>query len=277
MDMVGAERWARGLAAAVVFVAAAGSARAQGTADPNPGALTFTGNVDVASVYVFRGIVQEADPMVTLFPSADLAIALSRSVGVNVGTWHSLQTGSAGTNGPTGRLHYEEDFYATLGLGLPGGLTLGTTYTAYTSPNAMFNTVQEVSLKLAKAHRFNPYGLVAFELKGAADGIDDGSGTYLELGMAPSVSLLGSKASLSAPVKLGVSLNHYYQGFDGDHRFGFVDVGGLVTFPLAVPSRFGTWNVHGGADVFVFGDTTRAFNAGDRSKIVGLAGIGVTY
>ena len=35
---------------------------------PNPGALTFTGYLDVPSVYVFRGIVQEADPKLTLFP-----------------------------------------------------------------------------------------------------------------------------------------------------------------------------------------------------------------
>lgn len=280
MDVQGAGpgRWARRFAVAAVCAAVAtGSARAQGTADPNPGALTLTGNVDLASVYLFRGIVQETDPKLTLFPSADLGIALTRSVSVNIGTWHSLQTGSSGTHGPTARLHYEEDFYATLGLVLPGALTLGTTYTAYTSPNAMFNTVQEISLKLARAHRLNPYGIVAFEVKGAADGIDEGSGTYLELGVAPSARLAGSSATLAVPVKLGMSLKNYYQGFDGDRRFGYLDVGGLVTFPLGVPSRFGSWNVHGGADVYVFGDTTKAINAGEHTKVVGLAGIGVTY
>jgi hypothetical protein len=39
-----------------------------------------------------------------------------------------------------GKLWYESDFYATLGLGFGGGVALGTTYTAYTSPNNGFTT-----------------------------------------------------------------------------------------------------------------------------------------
>ena len=44
-------------------------------ADPNTGALTFTGGLDVPTKYVFRGIVQEADSKLTLFPYGDLGIA----------------------------------------------------------------------------------------------------------------------------------------------------------------------------------------------------------
>ncbi len=115
-------------------------------------------------------------------------------------------------------------------------------------------------------------------MSGAADGTDEGTGSYLELGVGPSFPLGGSKASLTVPVKLGLSLKDYYQSFDGDHKFGFFDIGGLVTVPLSgIPARFGSWNLHGGADVYVFGDTTKAFNSGDKSKVVGLVGIGVTY
>jgi hypothetical protein len=263
---------------AALVTASAGVALAQNADDPNPGAVTFTGNFDVPSLYVFRGIVQESDPKITLFPSADLGIALTDKMTVNLGTWHSLHTGSSGSDGATGRVHYEEDFYATLGLALNGGFSLGTTFTAYTSPNFLFNTVKELSFKLAKAHKLSPYGIVAFELDGAADGTDDGAGTYLELGVGPSVRLGGSKATLTVPVKLGVSLKNYYQNSDGDQKFGFLDIGGLVTFPLSgVPAKYGTWNVHAGADVFVFGDTTKAFNSGDTAKVVGLIGLGLTY
>ena len=71
-----------------------------------------------------------------------------KSVGLNVGSWNSLHTGSAGCDGPSGKLWYEGDFYATLGLGFGGGVSLGTTYTAYTSPNNMFSTVKEIAFKL---------------------------------------------------------------------------------------------------------------------------------
>ncbi len=61
--------------AALMMMALPGVARAQAS-DPNPGAVTFTGGLDFPSVYVFRGIVQESDPKLTMFPYADLGFAL---------------------------------------------------------------------------------------------------------------------------------------------------------------------------------------------------------
>lgn len=263
-------------------LATAGVARAQGS-DPNPGAITFTGGLDAPSVYVFRGIVQESDPKLTLWPYGDLGLALAsgdgavKSVGVNLGVWNSLMTGTSGTDGFTEHSHYEEDFYATLGVGFSKGITFGTTYTAYTSPNLMFNTVKEISFKVAQASRFNPYGLIGFEV--GEFGADGGAekGTYLELGVGPTFALT-SRITLTVPVKLGMSLNNYYELDGTDNKFGFFDIGGLVTVPLSgIPSQFGTWNVHGGVDLLTFGDTTRAFNSGDKNKVVGLIGIGVSY
>ena len=250
--------------------------------DPNPGAITFTGGIDVPSVYVFRGIVQESDPGLTQWPYGDVGLSKSfdqsalKSVGVNVGVWHSLHTGSSGLDGPRARMHYEEDFYASLGLGFGRGVSLATTFTAYTSPNGMFNTVKEVSVKLSKAHMLAPYTLVAFELSGQADaGLR--KGTYLELGIGPSWPV-GRNVTFALPVKLGMSLNDYYEIDSVDSKFGFLDVGGLATLPLSrIPSSLGAWNVHGGASVLTFGDTTRFINGGDRTKLVGLFGVGVTY
>jgi hypothetical protein len=268
----------------MVMLAAVASAQTPAApADPNPGALTFTGGLDVPSKYIFRGIVQEADSKLTLFPYGDLGIAVYsgsgalKSATVNFGVWNALLTGSSGLDGTSDKLHYEEDFYATLGLGFDHGITFGTTYTAYTSPNGMFPTVQELGFKVSKTHWLNPYGILAFELDGQADA-GANKGTYLELGVGPSWPLAGGKATIAVPVKLGMSLNDYYEGIDGDTTFGYLDVGGLLTLPLGSPtSRFGAWNLHGGVDVYAFGDTTKAFNAGDGSKVVVSFGIGVVY
>jgi hypothetical protein len=269
-------------AAAVMLMAMPGVARAQ-SADPNPGAITFTGGLDFPTVYVFRGIVQETDPTFTMWPYGDLGLALKsgdgtvKSVGLNFGVWNSLMTGSSGSDGPSGHSHYEEDFYATLSLGFSKNITFGTTYTAYTSPNLMFNTVNEISFKVAQSSKINPYGILGFEVgEFGADG-GENKGTYLELGAGPTFPL-GTKATLTVPVKLGLSLNNYYELNGEDHSFGFFDIGGLVTLPIAaIPSSFGTWNIHGGVDFLAFGDTTKEFNQGDGSKVVGLIGIGVTY
>jgi hypothetical protein len=251
--------------------------------DPNPGALTFTGGVDFPSKYVFRGLVQEADSKLTLFPYGDIGIALFsgegsvKSATVNFGVWNSIMTGSSGSGGSSGHSHYEEDFYATLGLGFAHGISLGTTYTAYTSPNLSFNTVHEIAFKVSKAHWLAPYGTLAFELDGQADG-GSSEGVYLELGVGPSWPLAGGKATVSVPTKFGFSLSDYYEGPDGDSGFGYFQVGGLLTVPVSSPtSKFGAWSIKGGLDVYALGDTPKLFNNGDAGKVVVTFGVGVVY
>jgi hypothetical protein len=184
------------LVSGFVVAATAPPARAQGSADPNPGSVTLTGGLDFANAYFFRGIWQD-DSGVIMWPYADLGFALYsgdgaiKSVGANLGTWNSLHTGDAGSDGPSGKLWYESDFLATLGLGFGGGTSLGVTYTAYTSPNGLFGTVKEISFKLSVddsgvlgAAAVKPYALLARELDGQADGGAE-EGTYLELGIGP--------------------------------------------------------------------------------------------
>jgi hypothetical protein len=266
----------------------AGAAPALAQDDPNPGAVTFTGSFDVLpnAPYIFRGILQESDPKVTLWPVGDIGLALFsgdggiKSVGVNFGIWNSLHTGSSGLGGDIDKLHYEQDFYTTLSLGFGGGFTLGTTWTAYTSPSAAFRTVQELAFRVSKAHMLAPYGLVAFELGDEDSAAADGGnpGTYLELGVGPSWPIPGGRATIAIPVKVGMSLSDYYETPDGDATFGFFDVGALATIPLAgIPSRFGSWNFHAGVDVLFYGDRSEYFNAGDSTKVTGLFGIGLTY
>lgn len=266
------------LGAVMMSVLTAGTARAQAT-DPNPGGLTLTGGLHVPSVYLFRGILQESDPQVTLWPFFDVGAAVYsgdgglKSVGINVGVWNSLHTGSAGDTS-TG-IHYEEDFYAGVSFGFGGGVTFTPMFTAYTSPNRFFGTVKEMSFKVAQANRIAPYGLLAFEFDGQADG-GANEGTYLELGVGPNWPAGGS-ATVAIPVKLGLSLNDYYEGPAGNEKFGFFDVGVLYTVPFPGSKQFGSWSFHAGVDLFTFGETTEAFNKGDKTRVVGQAGLTFTY
>jgi len=257
-----------------------GTSAAQTVGDPNPGALSLSGSMDASNAYLFRGLPQD-DTGLILWPAADLSVALRsgggtlRSVTVSLGTWNSLHTGVTGTDGPSGKLWYESDFSASVGLGFGGGVTFATAYTSYTSPNGAFATVKELSLKVgARVHGVSPYALVAFELEGQADG-GVVEGRYLELGAAPSVGLAG--ATVSIPVKLGISLEGYYEGLEGDERFGFFSVGGNITVPLtSEQSRFGRWNAHGGADYVRLGDAN-ALRLGDNTKVIISAGVGFSY
>lgn len=295
MTSIRVGQWAWSLMAAIAIVAgraAPVAAQAPPAGNTNAGAIHISGATDFTNAYMFRGIRQD-DTKVITWPYFDLGMALYsgdggvKSVAVDFGTWNSLHPGITGSDGPSGKLWYESDFYATLGLGLGGGATLGTTYTAYTSPNNMFSTVKEIAFKLSvddsahlKRAALHPWALIGFEVdtapgQGQADaGLK--AGRYLELGVAP--GLAASRASVSVPVKVGLSAANYYELDGVDHRFGYFSVAPNVTVPFtSTPTKFGTWNVHGGIEYQRLGQTTRAFNGGDANKFIVLGGIGFTY
>jgi hypothetical protein len=286
-------------AAGLVACLAAPAAAQSAASDPNPGAITISGATDFTNAYMFRGIRQEDDNLI-VWPYFDLGLALYsgegglKSVGVNFGTWNSLHRGATGTNGPSGKFWYESDFYTTLSLGFGGGVSLGTTYTAYTSPNNSFSTVKEIAFKVSEddsaylhGAAVKPYVLLAFEMDttpgfGQADA-GSKAGKYLEIGAAPGYT--ASKASFAVPVKVGLSAGDYYELNVGtgaapvyqDNKFGYFSIAGVATVPLGGTTKFGSWNLHGGVEFQKLGDTTKVINGGDDSKVIGSIGIGFTY
>lgn len=260
-------------------------AAAQAPIDPNQGNITFTSNFDFTNAYMFRGLRQD-DTRLIMWPSVDAAVNLHRGTGgieradLHIGTWNSLNTGRSGLEGPTRRLWYENRFYGTLDLGLAPGVDLATTFTAYTSPNNSFSTVKELSFMVRGGDSYlNPHALVAFELDtlpglGQADGGAE-AGTYLELGVAPGWA--NAPVNVKFPIKIGLSLDDYYELAGVDHPFGFLSLGAAVTVPIGRTSSYGSWNVHGGFEFLSLGDTPEAFNAGDQQKLVGVIGIGFSY
>jgi uncharacterized protein (TIGR02001 family) len=293
----GVWRAATAVAAATLMVGLTGNrAWAQDAADPNPGALTITGNIDFLNQYMFRGLRQNSTG-IAIWPSFDLGIAAYsgegglKSVGVNIGTWNSLHTGDTGQDGPSGKLWYESDFYASLGLGFGGGTSFTTTYTAYTSPNSSFSTVKEIMFKLGvddsgalgKA-ALKPYVIFAFEIDSdVATGQADGglnAGKYLELGISPGYA--ASKASIAFPIKVGLSAGDYYELAGEDNKFGYFSIAGIVTVPLGGTTKYGGWNVHFGAEYQKLGDTPKAFNLDDNgdpksNQFIGSVGFGFSY
>jgi hypothetical protein len=278
-----------GCAAMTMVALSSTAASAQEAADPNPGALTLSGGYDFLNQYMFRGIRQNSTE-VAMWPWADLGIAAFsgdgglKAVNINFGTWNSLHTGDTGLDGNSGKLWYESDFYAAVGLGFGGGTSVTTTYTAYTSPNSMFTTVKEVMFKLALddsaylgAAAIKPYAAVAFELDADAGQADGGleAGKYLELGVGPGWT--APSFSLAFPVKVGLSLGDYYELDGVDNKFGFFSAAALATVPFGGATRFGSWNVHGGVEFQKLGDTTTFFNGGDDSQVIGTIGIGFSY
>jgi hypothetical protein len=246
--------------------------------------VTVASSLDFRNVYMFRGVRQDDTGLIT-WPTAEVGVRLHSadhgvtSARVRVGTFNSVHSGWAGSDGPSGKRWYESDVYGGIALEFANAVTLGTTYTGYRSPNDMFTTVKELSVNAALERAqvagmlLRPYALAAFELdtKPGIGQLDGGfkPGRYLELGATPGASF--RRVGIAAPVKVGLSLGNYYELAGKDHPFGFVSISGIATLPV---TRW--WNVHGGVEFQHLGTTTKTFNGGDASKTIASIGVGFT-
>ena len=174
--------------------------------------MTLTGGFDFANAYFFRGIPQD-DTGVIMWPYGDLGFALFsgegglKSVGVNIGTWNSLHTGDAGSDGPSGKLWYESDFYATLALGFGKGTTARRHLHGVHEPERSCSEPSRRSRSSSplttaarsERRRSSPTWCSRRSSMGRPMAGDEG--TYLEVGVGPGFAR--SRASLTVPVRWG--------------------------------------------------------------------------
>jgi hypothetical protein len=267
---------------------------------PASGHLSASAGIDVASRYYFRGIVQERSgaiiqPMVELRASLLEGEGALRELALTTGLWTSLHSRNPAVDtGPSP--WYEADFYVGLSAGLSGGLEIGASYTAYASPNGSFGTVHELGIALAFddaplwtsvfGERFSglaPSAGVAFELSNTAFG--DAEGIYLELGLAPSLSVFtspGLALAAAVPLTLGLSARDYYTSEAGQNSpFGYVDAGLALSAELSfIPARYGSWELGLAGHVLVLGEATGGLAraaGGDELELLTVASLAIAF
>lgn len=287
---------------------------AQAEEGPNLGRVSLSIGSDFVTGYYFRGISQEPNGVIWQ-PSVEVGFLVSEGDGpvsdlsLVGGIWSSMHDESTGSASGPG-IWYEADIYAGVSFSLTDNLGATALYTAYTSPNGAFSSVNEVSVELAYddsgfwAGRdaislagfegFQPYVVIAFEIDDQADGGNGDAagfneGVYLECGIAPSTTLVDSETSpitLTVPVVLGVSLEDYYEftdaaGAQQDDDFGYLKLGVTLSMPIAgISSDYGAWEAYAGVDFLFLGDSTRLPNSGrDDSgfEVIGSFGIAMNY
>ena len=269
------------LAVLAVVTLTAGTASAQ-----NEGRVSVGAGIDFVSSYYFRGIVQETGGFIAQ-PYLEAGLSLyegdNGSVSLAAGTWNSLHSrGDAGFDGAA-EIYYETDFYAGLGLGFAGGWGADVTYTSYMSPRGSWGTTKELAVGLSHDDVIAPYVTLAFEMSGGAEG-GPNEGSYLELGVEPSLPLEDAPVSVSFPVAVGMSLSDYYEyatpgGMMEDGGFGFFNVGAMLGVPLSgIPAEWGSWEFTAGVQLLVFGDALKAINGSDDGvEPIGIFGLSLGY
>jgi len=258
--------------------------------------------LDWTNAYYFRGILQEREGLI-FQPWAELYVNLYssedgflRDLTIGAGMWNSFQSERtlAGSvdGGDQNQWWYEADYYPLISMDFAGGLSLLTVYYFYTSPNDAFTTVQELNFKLSwddseafGAWSMQPWVNVATEIVNTSYGPQEGTG--LQFGIGPTLYAAEDESfTLTAPAEVGLSLDDYYEGSNGEnHTFGYANVGLAASIPLSfVPESAGAWSLILSGKYFFFGhqlesdstpDTTG--NRGRGSYPVGMASISVAF
>ncbi len=269
------------------------TAQAQDAPPVNTGKVAWTTGFDVVTEYWFRGIGQENEGLI-LQPWVDMTATLIQTDNYTltgtVGLWNSVQDSTPGD------AWYESDFYAGF-TAKTGDIEIGTQYVVLYNPSGGDIFAEEVNVSFGyddsnlwgqDGFALNPTALLAIETDGGSDA-GNNKGTYLQLGIEPVFAdVCGSdsvKVDMAIPVKLGLSLDDYYEnGAGDDDTFGYLDIGAVFSTPLAdlIPADYGNWTASAGVHVIFLGDTAQdiseAFGTGsDDYSIYGTFGLKMEY
>jgi hypothetical protein len=268
-------------------------AMAEDAVDPNTGALSFGLDLNYTTSYFFRGYNQEDIGLIlqpNLFVGFNVVSSDDLTVDLKVGTWNSFHEEQTGGD----NMWFESDLYALATVGLMQKFYFNVGYTAYFYPNDAFDTIQElgISASFSDAAMWKEAGVENFALNpeiGIYKETSDGNGTqdaYAEIKLTPSVTLdlqdvpyLGN-ASLSFPIKLGLSLDDYYLDSDGDNEtFGYGSIGVATSIPLAMPAKYGAWSINAGVEyIHLFADSAELSNDGGTDyELIGTLGLSIRY
>ena len=269
----------------------------------NTGALTFSGGVDFATAYYFRGYLQENSGAI-IQPYFGVATTLVETddfkLGLSVSTWNSIHSenkvGDADVPGDSNGadVWYENDIYVSLPVSF-GKFTVTPSYYLYQYPNGAANTVHEALLTVAyddtelwsglgfkpyDDFAVKPYATVAYE-------IDDGNGSengYFEVGVAPTYTadVSGYKLPLTFPVALGMGWDNYFTSSDGGNDFlGYISAGVQTSVPIPesiIPAKYGSWAVTGGGYYMnLFSDSAEISNHDSPHVFWGKVGLTFSY
>ncbi|MEM8873449.1 MAG: hypothetical protein AAGD32_04235 [Planctomycetota bacterium] len=252
--------------------------------------------VDVTTDYYFRGIFQE-NAGVIIQPYADVTIDLLETdqgdLTATLGIWNSFHEEQTGAGpGEGADFWYEADLFASFDLAISDSTSVGVIYTAYTSPNGAFSTVQEIGVYGSYGNSVEVAGIaldyeahagIYFEVDNGADGFEEG--IYAEIGFTPStpVTVFDTEVTMSLPMVIGLSVDDYYEqaeagGGTDDDTVGYIQVGLFGEVPIdAIPDRYGEYSFAAGVTLLWLNDHTQDINSGQDHEVIGTIGISGTY
>jgi hypothetical protein len=257
------------------------------------GGLPFSVDIGatVVSAYWWRGYVYENNGLITQ-PYIELGFPVSDggadgpSIEAYVGMWNSLHSEKTDATDTSVDAWYETDLYAGLVFEFES-FDLEFIYTFYIYPNNEdFDDVQEAGIILGWYPDEEcwlgwllgePTVGIFGETRRSNVGDGPSEAAYLQIDFGPSVDLIPEKITATFPVQLGLSIDDYYEGENGeDETFGFVSVGVDLEIPLGTTNGIeATLNI--GAVGIILGDNAQEYNETSDTEGYLYANIGFSF
>jgi hypothetical protein len=260
---------------AALFLGATAFAQTPAPKDTGEGkAFTVDGEVNFLSAYFYRGVKTQDEGLIVQ-PDITLSFRTYKSNALEITPYVELWGNVTDQNGDKwdeldvyGGVHFQIERF-----------TFTTQYSYQTSPADAFKDIHEVSFVL----EFNDADVnrLPFALNphiGFYQEIDNpnkrSENTYLEFGIAPEFKVEKLPVTLTLPVTLGTSLNHYYESGNGNNSFfGYASVGLDARYDIN-----DHWYIHGGVEYLqLLANNARAANGGDSNEVIGMVGVGFSF
>ena len=229
---------------------------------PNPGRLHVFGSLLALTSDYFRAAfdnVPEELETITFGPNLSLVFELLsdsegflRDISLTAGTTNNF---APETRPRSDDWWYESDNYIALAARFRGGWLAGLTYTVFSVPNDIAETVDELAFAVSYTGD-TLIGKLSPQLKIIArptDEPEDPEGILTQLVVTPSVKVREGTdypITFSVPLTLGIGFDDYYGRGTDTSIYGAISP--TASVPLAfIPSDFGNWTFSVGADVWI--------------------------
>ncbi|MEW5746792.1 MAG: hypothetical protein AB1805_15285 [Nitrospirota bacterium] len=203
-----------------------------------------------------------------------------RNLNLTLATQNAVSDEEPFDNATSPEIWYESNNFAALTTRTSNDLLFGLTYTAFTSPNDVSDTAEEVAAAVMYTGKnfigsLSPQAKIVFPA-------DEGDGYFAGVSITPSFNpIQGSGLTLKVPIEAGLGFDKYYTP-DDDDVLAFGSAGLAAALPLEfIPKEYGNWNFSAGIHLIVrdkaIADAGRPLDDADNTIVYGTAGFSFVY
>lgn len=212
-------------------------------------------------------------------------------VSATVGVWNSV---NSSLHDPVAGPWFEIDYFARVNCQIADRVNVAVQYVAFDSPGGAFSTDNNLEVTLGYddlgmlAHDFaiRPYTRFFYNMSGSSTTLlgRNGNTFDVELGFAPTYvckAIANYPITFSLPTYLTVGPKNFW---GGTSNVGIATTTLAASIPMSfIPARFGRWHWDAGISYFnllngkLVDAADKLGNGRDRSRIVGVLGVGMDF